>query len=433
MYRLILLDDEEFVIKGIQKVYDLPKYGFEVVGTFTSPIDALEHLEELAPDLVITDVKTPAMDGLEFAGEVKKLYPDIEIVILSGYDDFSYAQAAVKLGVGDYLLKPIKRDDFIAMLARMYDRIEEKHLHETSYQALEQLVEDNVVELVNRFYLRLAEDNYFDEHLYEAIKDRGLSDFKDDDFLLIKMDMGQMSATWDYMSEIGRIIQEIEMTLFDYGKVFSFWSDESLYVVVYDLNEEQYEEICDSVTALVETEHFRAFSFSVGFSDINRGLENLFFAYADCARHIFFQEANIDTASEAETLESREVNVTLPYSEIEKLFHAISLDDADGIDASLDQIYVIPEQDIPIVSRDYVSSITFLILLRIYQTQSRYSSEDEIVKKGTPRSAQDQSGMSDTGGSKSNRSGCLTRSRSAYDERTGRIHLQDGSGCAQIY
>lgn len=85
MYRLLLLDDEEIVTRGIQKVFDLEKSGFQVVGVFQNPQKALESLPGLQPDLMITDIKMPQMSGLDFAAEAKQLLPESEIVILSGY------------------------------------------------------------------------------------------------------------------------------------------------------------------------------------------------------------------------------------------------------------------------------------------------------------------------------------------------------------
>lgn len=122
MYSLVLLDDEKIVLQGIQKVFHLEDYGFQVTGAFNNPLKALESLEELKPDLIITDVKMPQMDGLEFSARVREILPDTEIVILSGYDEFSNAQHALKLGVRDYLLKPIKKADFAAMLTRMQQK-----------------------------------------------------------------------------------------------------------------------------------------------------------------------------------------------------------------------------------------------------------------------------------------------------------------------
>lgn len=132
MYKLIILDDEEIVIKGMQKVFHFPDFGFEVAGTYSNPVQAMQQLEEIHPDLIITDVRMPLMDGLEFAHKARKILPDVEIVILSGYDDFSYAQTAIKIGVSDYLLKPIKKKDFQKMLKEMYQRIEEK-IKQVSY------------------------------------------------------------------------------------------------------------------------------------------------------------------------------------------------------------------------------------------------------------------------------------------------------------
>ena len=124
MYTMVLLDDEKIVLQGIQKVCEKEDCGFLVKGAFVDPLKALDALPELRPHLIITDVRMPQMDGLEFAKRAKEILPESEIVLLSGYRDFTYAQTAMKIGVSDYLLKPIKKADFSDMLHRMYARIE---------------------------------------------------------------------------------------------------------------------------------------------------------------------------------------------------------------------------------------------------------------------------------------------------------------------
>ena len=381
MYRLLLLDDEEIVLKGIQKVYDMPKYGFQVVGAISNPVKALEQLDILQPDLIITDVKMPQMDGLEFSSEVKKHFPDVEVVILSGYDDFSYAQAAMKLGVSDYLLKPIKKDDFIAMLKHMHQKIEEKQSKENQYQELQELVRNSYSELKNRFYLAVTEDNKYDENLCDALKRHGQIEFTDETFILIKIDTDRVSTEGDYTSEIGKIMQTMEMILSDFGTVLDFWSDESLYFVLYNINEAQYDDVCETVLALGDTQNADAMFDMVGISHIHHGQQELFQARNDCVRQIFMKEANIDYTSEANPVQKKEINLTIPYTEIENLFHAISMNDREGIDGILERIYVETNQNVHVLYRDYVSSISFLILLRIYQMQNRYNAKDEIARQ----------------------------------------------------
>ena len=131
------LDDEKIVLQGIQKVCEKEDCGFLVKGAFVDPLKALDALPELRPHLIITDVRMPQMDGLEFARRAKEILPESEIVILSGYRDFSYAQTAMQIGVSDYLLKPIKKTDFGDMLHRMYERLEAKIGQAAYYQVLD--------------------------------------------------------------------------------------------------------------------------------------------------------------------------------------------------------------------------------------------------------------------------------------------------------
>ena len=89
MYSMVILDDEKIVLQGIQKLCQKEDFGFVIKGAFVDSLKALDALPGLRPHLIITDVRMPQMDGLEFARRAKEILPESEIVILSGYRDFS--------------------------------------------------------------------------------------------------------------------------------------------------------------------------------------------------------------------------------------------------------------------------------------------------------------------------------------------------------
>ena len=163
MYKVVLVDDEEIVLAGIQKVYHLEDYGFQVAGAFTDASEALEQLEQLAPELIITDMKMPKMSGLEFIDRAKIIVPNAEFVVLSGHDDFVFAQESLKLGVADYLLKPVKKDAFAEMLQKMQEKIHAKLADQDYYSRVENWLNDNVSELTSKFFVDISENNVFDE------------------------------------------------------------------------------------------------------------------------------------------------------------------------------------------------------------------------------------------------------------------------------
>ena len=107
---LILVDDEPIYCSKRHSVrISFGGFRFTLHQSIYKSINSSAELTETCPDLIITDVKMPQMDGLEFSAQAKKISPDAQIVILSGHDNFSYAQAALRLGASDYLLKPIKK------------------------------------------------------------------------------------------------------------------------------------------------------------------------------------------------------------------------------------------------------------------------------------------------------------------------------------
>ena len=137
MLKIFLAEDEVIVRETIKRMIPWEDLGFELVGEAADGEMALPLLLRQKPDLLITDIKMPFMDGLTLAKVAKKEIPGLKVVILSGYDDFNYAKQAINIGVEDYLLKPIKKADFSDMLHRMYARIEAKSGQAAYYQVLD--------------------------------------------------------------------------------------------------------------------------------------------------------------------------------------------------------------------------------------------------------------------------------------------------------
>ena len=125
MYTALIVDDEEELRQAVIEGVDWESVGFRVVGDAANGVDALELVEKLEPDLILTDIRMPMMTGLELAKNVRELRPATQIVILSGYDDFRYAQTAIQYNIIGYLLKPISADELTKELGKIKSRMDE--------------------------------------------------------------------------------------------------------------------------------------------------------------------------------------------------------------------------------------------------------------------------------------------------------------------
>ncbi|KJS50555.1 response regulator [Desulfosporosinus sp. BICA1-9] len=126
MYKLLVVEDEVLIRKGIVKSIDWNSLGYEVIGEAVNGSDALEMIERNTPDVVLTDVKMPVMDGLELSRIIEGRYKGIKIIILSGYADFEYAKAALKVHAFDYLLKPTDKTKFIDTFVRLKTELDKE-------------------------------------------------------------------------------------------------------------------------------------------------------------------------------------------------------------------------------------------------------------------------------------------------------------------
>ncbi|MDO5797816.1 MAG: response regulator [Eubacteriales bacterium] len=134
MLKIFLAEDEVIVRETIKRMIPWESLGFELVGEAADGEMALPLLIRQQPDLLITDIKMPFMDGLTLARLAKKEVPGLKVVILSGYDDFNYAKQAINIGVEDYLLKPITKNALIERLTEIRSRYEDEKTQREYYE-----------------------------------------------------------------------------------------------------------------------------------------------------------------------------------------------------------------------------------------------------------------------------------------------------------
>lgn len=120
MLKVIIVDDEPYIVQGLSMIIDWNTAGYEIIGTANDGEEALELIKSMDPDLVITDIKMPIMTGLELLEKVRvEKITDANFVILSGYNDFEYAKTAIRFGSIDYLVKPIDKEELLGVLERV--------------------------------------------------------------------------------------------------------------------------------------------------------------------------------------------------------------------------------------------------------------------------------------------------------------------------
>lgn len=148
----VLVVDDEYMVRGLLKrCIDWKELGMEIVGEASCAQEALELVDRLNPDVIYTDICMPYMDGIELSRLVFEKYPDIKIIILTGYEEFEYAKKSVKLGIADFLLKPINDDEIRKSALKIKEKIKSERTHSDEYKRLKMLLEENRPYLKEKF------------------------------------------------------------------------------------------------------------------------------------------------------------------------------------------------------------------------------------------------------------------------------------------
>ncbi|SER79632.1 two-component system, response regulator YesN [Gracilibacillus ureilyticus] len=228
MYKILLVDDERMILDGISVIIDWKSHQAELIGKAMNGLEALTLIEEKIPDIVITDITMPGLDGIGLVAKASEKYPRIKWVFLSGYNEFEYARQAMKFGVKHYLLKPCNEDQISEALT---DIIKEKRDEEEAVRYLEtiqqeasKLYEYEYEEIMKRFMTDVPLTEDLPQKFRHMVKKKfGTADYQfvifhheeQVEYPLLEKYMKEIETVFKDYPFIGTIIDSNLVILFD--------------------------------------------------------------------------------------------------------------------------------------------------------------------------------------------------------------------------
>ncbi|MDQ0062306.1 response regulator [Paenibacillus harenae] len=168
MYKLLIVDDEALVREAIQEGMNWEAMGLVCMGTCEDGVEALEFIDREKPDIVMTDIGMPFMNGIELTRELSVRYPDVKVIILTGYDEFEYAQQALKMKVADYIMKPVTAVEMEEILLRIAGQMDMENKHKKDYERLKHQLNESMPLLKERFLERLVASSMTEKQRRES-------------------------------------------------------------------------------------------------------------------------------------------------------------------------------------------------------------------------------------------------------------------------
>ncbi len=164
MYKVIIIDDEPIIVEGLSRTIPWDKFGCQIVATAYDGIEGTKAIRNYKPDIVISDIAMPGMDGLSMVAGLKSEFPDLQISILTGYRIFDYAQKAIKLGVTRFLLKPSNMEELEEAIEVMVKNLKDTNTSDQSQNsqpeeskldnAASSFIVNNAIKYIEKNYAR---------------------------------------------------------------------------------------------------------------------------------------------------------------------------------------------------------------------------------------------------------------------------------------
>ena len=325
MYSIIIADDEDSVREGIKTLINWNEIGLDLIGDVGDGLETYNIIKNKSPDIALIDINMPRLNGLNLIKKLKEDNLQCEIVIITGYDEFNYAREALRLGVNDYILKPLTKHEMVELLKNIVKKLELKRINEEKIAKEKRQLKDNInilrQEFINNIIFEdIEENNIFDkaEFLEIDIKSKYYA------LLLLEMDNPNIRNVKIKDEELriknDEIARQCNEILINNKKGYFFYTNDNEMAIIFISNEDNYEKARkEYINIIDEVKKYLNFEISIGVGclvDKIYGITSSYFQARKALQYRFFIGTN--TIIKYENIEDFKYNKNTDFSGIEE-------------------------------------------------------------------------------------------------------------------
>ncbi len=350
MFKLLLVDDEPIIRKGIKTSIDWSKYDIEISGEASNGKDALEKALVMLPEIVITDIRMPIMDGLSLSESLKKMLPDTKIIILSGYEDFSYAKKALSLGVTEYLLKPVGAEELISLIVKVKNDITSGRVKKNLLMKKNIILNENYLQIKSNLVNKLLKNEFTSaDYVFEQAEMMNL-DLTGPEFLVFVISMDDFLIITEGMPDKEKELMKFSVINISEELLSSFFSGLVCYSefdhLIGVINGKNLDDIIvnDFFREIQQCiNKYLKLSISIGIGSMSASILDISRSYSEALaalkNKIFLGKGLILQHKSVKAANVSEETVLYPFSEEKEILNYLKALNTEGIAITLNNIF----------------------------------------------------------------------------------------------
>ncbi len=309
MYSVMIVDDEPIIRKGISNFIEWDSIDCEVNFEAENGLEACEILKTNQPDIIISDIKMPGMDGIDLSKHIHNHLPHIKIILLTGYSDFEYAQSAIRYNVVDFVLKPSSNDKIIQAIETAKKRISEERSMSKEIEDMQEEITSNLALLQEKFLYDYIQNLHHDPQRIHDKKNNLAICLENYHILFFQFSTSDFNDVIDVKENKQNILKEIKEFVSIIFKDFNHYNISLNCHCICSIINVNEDNLKDSTTILLNKSkklleffsNFMSINISIGISDLHQSLEALHTAYKEAESSLslrFYEENTIFTYSD---------------------------------------------------------------------------------------------------------------------------------------